>query len=98
MWPFKKKQQNIKTHQEIDDYRICFIDGVYTIQKYYQPLDRWETLHYLPHIKEYNFWYNVDNRFVLSFKTLREARLKVLYRIPQYFSAELPSFDDNVQF
>lgn len=98
MWPFKKKQPNIKKCQEIDEYRICFFAGVYTIQKYYQPLDRWETLHYLPHIKEHNFWYNVDNRYTLSFKTLREARIKVLSIIPQYFSAELPTFDDNAPF
>lgn len=90
MWPFKKKQQNIKAHQKIDDYRICFFAGVYTIQKYYKLLDQWKTLHYYQHTNEYISSARVYKKYVLSFKTLREARNKVSELIPQYFSAKTP--------
>lgn len=85
MWPFKPR--------EIDNYRICLSNGVYTIQKYYKPLDQWETLHYFQHTNEYIPSVIVDEQYVLSFKTLQEARNKVSEIIPQYFSAETPDYD-----
>lgn len=85
MWLFKPR--------EIDNYRICLSNGVYTIQKYCKSLDRWETLHYYPYMKKYKYWATPENEYVLSFKTLQEARNKVSEVIPQYFSAETPDYD-----
>ena len=82
MWHFKKK--------DIDNYRICYLNEKYSIEKFNKTLNRYESLHYYPNLDAYEQWHHTESKYLVTFDSIKEARHKISTVIPQYYSAETP--------